>query len=73
MALVGDFLCLDLATARSHIEAAGLLVGATIAGDVAPGDDWLVHDQLPRPGESVPIGSNVDLVLMDPLLPCPGG
>jgi len=69
--LVGDFLCLDLATARGHIEEAGLILGATIPSDPSPTDDWLVHDQLPKAGESVPVGSNVDLVLMDPLEACP--
>ena len=70
--LVGDFLCLDLATARDHIEEAGLLVGAVIPSDPVPADSWIVHGQLPKAGESVPIGSNVDLVLRDPLEPCPG-
>jgi len=69
--LVGDFLCLDLATARAHIEEAGLIIGAMIPSDPLPADDWLVHDQLPEAGVSVPIGSNVDLVLMDPLEACP--
>ena len=71
--LVGDFLCLDLATARAHIEEAELLVGALYPDEPPPEDSWIVHDQLPKPGESVPIGSNVDLVLMDPLEPCPAG
>ena len=65
-ALVGDFLCLTLAEARGHIEEAELRVGAVIPSDPAPGDDWLVHDQLPKAGEMVPVGSNVDLVLGDP-------
>ena len=73
MTLVGDFLCLDLATARTHIEAAGLLIGVMIPSDQSPGDDWIVHGQLPKAGESVPVGANVDLVLMDPLEPCPAG
>ena len=73
MAMVGDFLCLDLATARTHIEAAGLLIGVTIPSDHEPADDWIVHGQLPKAGESVPVGTNVDLVLMDPLEPCPNG
>jgi serine/threonine-protein kinase len=71
--LVGDFLCLDLATARGHIVAAGLLIGAMIPSDPSPLDSWLVHGQLPKAGETVPLGSNVDLVLMDPLEPCPSG
>jgi serine/threonine-protein kinase len=72
VALVGDFMCLDLATARSHLEDAGLLVGATYP-DPPPEDSWFVHDQLPKPGESVPVGTKVDLMLGDPLEPCPPG
>jgi beta-lactam-binding protein with PASTA domain len=71
MTMVGDFVCLDLATARAHIEAAGLLIGVTIPSDRQPADDWIVHGQLPKAGESVPVGTNVDLVLMDPLDACP--
>jgi len=70
-ALVGSFLCLDLATARLQLDEVGLLVGATIPED--PVDNWIIHDQLPSPGETVPVGSAVDLVLMDPLDPCPAG
>jgi hypothetical protein len=71
--LIGDYRCLDLATARGHIEEAGLLVGDTIPNSPAPGDDWLVHAQIPEAGDSVPQGSNVGLMLADPLEPCPGG
>ena len=73
VALVADFTCLDLPAARDHLEAAGLLVGAVIPEDPAPPEDWLVHDQLPKPGASVPVGSRVDLMLgdpLDPLSPC---
>jgi serine/threonine-protein kinase len=73
LVLVGDFRCLDLATARAHIEDAGLLLGATIPADPPPGDDWLVQEQLPDAGTYLPRGSNVDLVLVDPMEPCPGG
>ena len=69
--LVFRYLCLDLGTARAQLDEAGLLVGATFP-DPAPGDSWIVHDQKPQPGESVPIGSKVDLVLMDPSEPCSG-
>jgi len=71
--LVGDFQCLDLATARAHIEDAGLIVGATIASVPSPGEDWLVREQLPDAGAYLPRGSNVDLVLGDPMEPCPPG
>ena len=73
LALVADFTCLDLAAAREHLGAAGLLVGAVIPEDPAPAEDWLVHDQLPKPGVSIPVGSKVDLMLgdpLDPLSPC---
>ena len=73
VALVGDFMCHDLATARSLLERVGLVVGAIIPADPPPGDDWLVHDQLPEPGVSVPVGSKVDLMLGDPLERCPPG
>jgi serine/threonine-protein kinase len=69
--LVFRYLCLDLGTARAQLDEAGLLVGATFP-DPAPDDSWIVHDQKPQPGESVPIGSKVDLVLMDPSEPCSG-
>jgi serine/threonine-protein kinase len=61
--LVGDFTCLDLATASAQIADAGLLVGATYPDAAEEG--WLVHDQLPKPGESVPVGTKVDLMLAD--------
>jgi beta-lactam-binding protein with PASTA domain len=70
--LVGDFMCLDLATARSLLEDEGLLVGATYP-DPPPDDTWVVLDQLPKPGESVPAGTKVDLMLADPQDPCPPG
>ena len=73
LTLVGDFLCLDLATARDQLTNAGLLVGATVPHDPPPPDSWIVHDQLPKAGESVPVGSKVDLHLRDPLEPCPAG
>lgn len=73
LTLVGDYNCLDLATARGQLAEAGLLVGAIIPADPPPDENWIIHDQLPKAGESVPVGSAVDLVLMDPLEPCPAG
>ncbi len=70
--LVGDFMCLDLTTARTLLEDDGLLVGATYP-DPPPEETWIVHDQLPKPGESVPVGAKVDLMLADPQDPCPPG
>jgi serine/threonine-protein kinase len=69
--LVFKYLCLDLGTVRTQLDAAGLLVGATFP-DPPPSAGWIVHDQKPQPGEIVPIGSKVDLVLMDPGEPCTG-
>ncbi len=71
--LVKDYSCIDLGAARNHLQAAGLLLGAIIPEDPPPADDWLVHDQLPKPGVSIPVGSKVDLMLGDPLDPCPPG
>jgi beta-lactam-binding protein with PASTA domain len=71
--LVTDYTCLDLSDAREHVEAVGLLVGAVIPEDPAPGEDWIVQDQLPKPGATIPVGSKVDLMLgdpLDPLSPC---
>jgi eukaryotic-like serine/threonine-protein kinase len=71
--LVGDFGCLTLADARGQLADAGLLIGATYPEEPPPEEDWVIHDQLPKPGGSVPVGSAVDLVLGDPLEPCPPG
>ena len=70
--LVGDFTCLELVTARAQLEDKGLLVGATYP-EPPPEETWIVHDQLPRPSESVPVGTKVDLMLADPQEPCPPG
>jgi serine/threonine-protein kinase len=70
--LVGDFTCLELATARDQLEGKGLLVGATYP-DPPPNESWVVLDQLPKPSESVPLGTKVDLMLADPQEPCPPG
>ncbi len=70
--LVGDFMCLELATARTLLDDEGLLVGATYP-DPPPEETWVVHDQLPKPGETVPVGTKVDLMLADPQEPCPPG
>ncbi len=73
LVLVGDFAGLELSEARGQLADAGLLVGATYPEDPPPADNWIVRDQLPEPGSSVPLGSAVDLVLCDPLEPCPPG
>ena len=51
---------------RSRVAGRGHLPGPP------PSAGWIVHDQKPQPGEIVPIGSKVDLVLMDPGEPCTG-
>jgi hypothetical protein len=68
--VVGDYSCHTLGDARTQIEALGLIVGMLIPED-PPDDSWLVHGQLPASGESVPVGSAVDLQLGDPVEPCP--
>ena len=73
VALVGNFMCLDLATARNHLESAGLLVGAVYPEKPPADDNWVVNDQLPKPGAFIPVGSKVDLMLADPQDPCPPG
>ena len=69
--MVGDYSCQSLGDARTQIEALGLIVGMLIPDDPPPEDSWLVHSQLPASGESVPVGSAVDLQLGDPVEPCP--
>jgi hypothetical protein len=71
--LVGDYLCQDLATTRLQLEETDLLIGVLYPEDPPPGEDWFIHDQQPDAGEMVPAGTAVDLVLMDPLEPCPAG
>ena len=73
LVLVGDFGCLKLADARGQLEDAGLLLGAIYPEEPPPAENWVVFDQLPEPGDSVPVGSAVDLVLGDPQDPCPPG
>ncbi len=70
--LVGEFTCLELATARDQLQGKGLLVGATYP-DPPPAETWVVHDQLPKGSEMVPVGTKVDLMLADPQEPCPAG
>jgi hypothetical protein len=72
LVLVGDYRCLALGEVRLQLQEKGLLVGAIIP-DPAPDDGWIVHGQLPQWGASAPVGSAVDLVLMDSNEPCPPG
>jgi serine/threonine-protein kinase len=71
LVIVGDYSCQALGDVRSQIESVGLIVGTLIPEDPPPEDGWLVHGQLPPAGESVPVGSAVDLHLEDPVEPCP--
>jgi hypothetical protein len=59
-----------VATARAGIEAAGLVIGTLTPAPPASDDTWLVQAQSPFPGETVPLGSPVDLTLIDPVTPC---
>jgi serine/threonine-protein kinase len=71
LVVVGDYSCQALGDVRPQIESVGLMVGTLIPDDPPPEDSWLVQGQLPPAGESVPIGSAVDLHLEDPVEPCP--
>jgi hypothetical protein len=68
--LVGNYLCADVATARSQIEVIGLVVGNIIPAPPGSDDTWIVMDQVPAPGQSAPPGSAVDLLVETPDSPC---
>lgn len=69
--MVGNYECLDLGTARSQIEAVGLILGTVSPEDPLVDDSWLVAGQLPPAGEGWPPGSAVDLWVIGPLEACP--
>jgi beta-lactam-binding protein with PASTA domain len=68
---VGDYRCLDLATARQQIESIGLRVGTVFPSSPVSDDDWIVAEQNPQPGSAAPLSSDVDLFLIEPGSPCP--
>ena len=68
--LVGNYsTCGPLGEARTQILAAGLQVGSVFPYEAA--DDWTVAQQYPLPGEEVPPGTYVDLLVKSPADPCP--
>ena len=56
---VGDYRCTTPSVAQTSIESAGLTLGQTTPAN--PPADWLVIEQDPRRGRTVPPGTPVDL------------
>jgi hypothetical protein len=75
--VVGNYAtCATLGEARTQIAAAGLvvgtiLVGSPLASGATYGDDWLVEQQSPPPGTSVPPGTPVDMLIKSSTDPDP--
>jgi beta-lactam-binding protein with PASTA domain len=68
--IVGNYLCEDVAGARSQIEAIGLVVGMIAPPPPGSDDTWIVLDQSPQPGEPAAPGSAVDLLVETADSPC---
>jgi beta-lactam-binding protein with PASTA domain len=72
---VADYRCQTLAAARTEIEGDNLDVGTiTPQPDGYPGgEDSIVIEQNPSPGQKVNPGTDIDLVVYDPasLATCP--
>jgi beta-lactam-binding protein with PASTA domain len=67
---VGNYsTCGPLGEAKTQIIEAGLQVGSVFPYEAM--DDWQVAQQYPLPGEQVPPGSYVDLLVKSPADPCP--
>ena len=69
--VVGNYQCLDLATAEGQIESSGLTVGAVSPSSPPRDDSWQVTLQVPPAGTLVDPGASVDLEVVDPGDPCP--
>ena len=69
--IVGNYQCEDVATARSQIEAFGLVVGLITPTPPASDDTWIVMAQAPAAGDPVAPGSSVDLNVEPPNSACP--
>jgi beta-lactam-binding protein with PASTA domain len=68
--LVGNYsTCAPLSQVREQIVAAGLIVGVVFPFEAD--DSWQVAQQFPAPGEFVPPGTEVDLLVKSPADPCP--
>jgi hypothetical protein len=70
---VGEYRCLPLSDAQDQIVAQGFTVGdvGTNPAGLTFDDTWLVHAQVPTPGEQRPPGTPIRLTVQDPTQPCP--
>ncbi len=64
---------MSIAEARTKIEADGFTVGAIGTDPTGQtfDDSWIIHAQLPTPGEQRPAGTAIRLTVKDPAQPCP--
>ena len=62
-ALVGNYVCLTLGAARTQIGAEGFTVGVVLPGGAA--DTTFVATQLPTAGSTAPVGSAINLGVVD--------
>jgi len=62
-ATVGDYVCLTLGAAKAQIGTDGFAVGVVLPGGAA--DTTFVASQLPASGSSAPVGSSVNLGVVD--------
>jgi hypothetical protein len=70
---VGEYRCLTLDSAGFSITNDGFTVGEIVtdpAGGSADGT-WIVHGQVPLPGEQRPPGTSIRLTVKDPSIACP--
>ncbi len=68
--LVGNYRCLDVATARTGVDAVGLTIIGIEPAPPDSDDSWLVRDQEPLAGEPVSPGTGVRLWVIEPSEPC---
>ncbi len=62
--VVGSFRCQTLDQVANSLTANGLAIGSIVPNDPGPG--WVVSDQRPAAGTTVPSGTAVDILLADP-------
>ena len=70
---MGEYRCLALIDAKQAIVNDGFSVGtiSTNPAGQTSGDSWIVHAQVPLPGEQRPPGTAINLTVQDPSVPCP--
>ena len=70
---MGDYRCLTLDGAQAQIVANGFTVGEIQTNPTGQAFDntWVVHAQVPTPGESRPPGTAIRLTVEDPSQACP--